>query len=1077
MNISPNPELPPSIYNEILDTMQDAILSYSLVDRRFIYTNPAVEKVFGCRLQDHVDDPNFLQRIVHPDDLEAALISREKTLREGVSERESRIIWPDGQVRWLHYRTWINYDAQGRPIRANEIVQDITERKQAEAALRESEARLQMTLDATQAGTWEWTIPTGETKFNERWAEILGYTLDELAPVSIQTWLDLAHPEDLERSNARLEVHFTHQTPWYECEARMKHKDGRWVWVWDRGTVLEWSDDGRPLRMFGIHLDITQRKHLEKALRDSERKQAETALRESEERYRTTISTMSEGIVMQGADGAIQVCNTAAESILGLTADQMMGRTSIDPGWHAIHEDGSPFPGETHPAMVTLRTGKPQHRVIMGVHKPNGEMAWISINSQAVINPGETHPAAVVASFTDVTEQRQNEAIIQQQRKDDRQMQVYLKALHNATIRLTRTETLDEFYRVAVEEALNEFGFERVGLLLYDPADGTAVGTYGTDAAGNLVAEYDLRLAPDNLTGILKRTLDREERFAFEENTPLFANQKPIGMGQNAVATLWNGEALGWLAIDNAIHHRPITKAQLDVLGLYALTVGSLLSRKRAENDLRESEQRYRLLAENIQDVIVKLSPDGIFTFVSPSSYGLTGHHPKELVGTLAKDAVYPEDAQVAPHALNQALESGATFFTFPHRLPHKDGHYVWVEVTNTIVRDAETGTPLEIIGIIHDITERRQAEEALRESEARYQSVVQTQSELICRYQPDLTLTFVNDAYCRYFDKKPEELIGRSFLELVPESERQATKAFYEELVRTRGETTYEHQVVHANGKICWQLWTDKVILDDADEVIAIQAVGVDITERKQAEAALEQALAQEKQLGELKSRFISMTSHEFRTPLAAILATTETLTHYRQRMDDMQIDYRLDKIRQQVNHLKDTMEEVLILDRIQAGRLRFEPVVGDLDELCQAIIEEFQSRPEYRQRIVYRCMNVPVMALFDQRLMRQIVSNLISNGLKYSPPHTAVQIELAHDAEIIRFQVSDNGIGIPADDLTRLFEPFHRADNVGTISGTGLGLSITKKAVEAHKGSITVESAENQGTTFTVVLPLVNE
>jgi PAS domain S-box-containing protein len=134
-----------------------------------------------------------------------------------------------------------------------------------------------------------------------------------------------------------------------------------------------------------------------------ELKRLKTDLEEEQVRYKSVIHALAEGIVIQLANGTIVTCNASAERILGLTADQMMGRTSLDPRWRAIHEDRSPFPGETHPAMITLRTGKPQSDVIMGVHKPDGSLTWISINSVPMFRDGEAQPYAVVASFTDIT--------------------------------------------------------------------------------------------------------------------------------------------------------------------------------------------------------------------------------------------------------------------------------------------------------------------------------------------------------------------------------------------------------------------------------------------------------------------------------------------------------------------------------------------------------------------------------------------------------------------------------------------------------------------------------------------------
>ncbi len=136
---------------------------------------------------------------------------------------------------------------------------------------------------------------------------------------------------------------------------------------------------------------------------------AAIALQESEIRYQSVIEAMAEGVVIHGRDGSIQACNPAAERILGLSADQMMGRTAMDPRWRAIHEDGSPFPGETHPTMISLYTGQPLNGVIMGVHKPDDTLAWVSINSRALIHPNESVPYASVASFVDITERKRLE--------------------------------------------------------------------------------------------------------------------------------------------------------------------------------------------------------------------------------------------------------------------------------------------------------------------------------------------------------------------------------------------------------------------------------------------------------------------------------------------------------------------------------------------------------------------------------------------------------------------------------------------------------------------------------------------
>lgn len=244
----------------------------------------------------------------------------------------------------------------------------------------------------------------------------------------------------------------------------------------------------------------------------------------------------------------------------------------------------------------------------------------------------------------------------------------------------------------------------------------------------------------------------------------------------------------------------------------------------------------------------------------------------------------------------------------------------------------------------------------------------------------------------------------------------------------------------------------------------------------QKKAQDALIQALDKEKELNELKSRFVSMASHEFRTPLASILALTETLSAYRHKLPDEQIERRLGKIQEQVGHLKDIMEDVLLLARMQARRVEFNPVILNLDALCRSVLDEFRSQPTVTHPIDYVCDEALQEVRLDRKLMRQVISNLVSNAIKYSSADKAIVVRLERNTPMLILTVHDEGIGIPETDLEHLFEPFHRASNVRAISGTGLGLVIVKESVELHGGTITVESEVGKGTTFTIRIPVIN-
>jgi PAS domain S-box-containing protein len=244
------------------------------------------------------------------------------------------------------------------------------------------------------------------------------------------------------------------------------------------------------------------------------------------------------------------------------------------------------------------------------------------------------------------------------------------------------------------------------------------------------------------------------------------------------------------------------------------------------------------------------------------------------------------------------------------------------------------------------------------------------------------------------------------------------------------------------------------------------------DISERRRAEHALQEALAREKELSQLKSRFVSLVSHEFRTPMSIIQTSTDLLKMRLARMKLDVADDKLDVIGLQVQYMATLMDEVLSLERIQTGRMKFEPVRQDVVGVCQQIISELNT-PDSK-RLALTLPDPPLEMDVDKRLLRLILHNLLSNALKYSPADTPVHCQLVLHTDGVQFEVTDHGIGIPEDEQPCLFEPFHRASNVGSTPGTGLGLSIVKHAVDLHGGRLALTSRPGEGTSLRVWLPL---
>jgi diguanylate cyclase (GGDEF)-like protein/PAS domain S-box-containing protein len=277
-----------------------------------VYVSSNIASVLGYTPEECTAADFRFADLIHPEDLPGIAQDVANKLAQGVDEFEQayRLHHKHDGHTWFQDFTRVERDAAGEVVSIHGYLFDLSQRKQLEMALADERNRLQAVIEGTRSGTWEWNVQTGETRFNARWAEIIGYRLDELAPVSIETWAHFVHPDDLARSNAVLERHFAGEIDYYESEARMRHRDGHWVWVLDRGRVFEWDQDGRPLWMAGTHQDISTRK----------------APEESHRLAAAVFDHALEAIMITDADRRILDVNGAFSRITGYARDDVVGR-------------------------------------------------------------------------------------------------------------------------------------------------------------------------------------------------------------------------------------------------------------------------------------------------------------------------------------------------------------------------------------------------------------------------------------------------------------------------------------------------------------------------------------------------------------------------------------------------------------------------------------------------------------------------------------------------------------------------------------------------------------------------------
>lgn len=371
---------------------------------------------------------------------------------------------------------------------------------------------------------------------------------------------------------------------------------------------------------------------------------------------------------------------------------------------------------------------------------------------------------------------------------------------------------------------------------------------------------------------------------------------------------------------------------------------------------------------------------------------------------------------------------------------------------------------------------ERYQAIDALHKSEERYRTVIENAGVGVVVVQ-DERMVFGNPRLARILGHPLEYLLAQPFTATLHPDDAPAMVERHRR--RLRGEAVEPHfsfRIVTARGEVRWlDLSAVKIEWGKADATLLFV---VDATARVRAEQSQRLTLQKQVELNETKSRFISMTSHEFRTPLAIIHGSVELLRHYEDRLPAEKKRLAWTKIEDAVDRMTRMLEHVQAIGHAQAEPLECKPTRVDLAAFCELLLEELHSLMGAQSERVAWQLRLPPPGLcymLDESLLRKIIGNLLTNAVKYSPDGGVLGFSVEESGEQLVFTVADQGIGIPEQDQASLFQSFYRASNVGPIVGTGLGLSIVKEAVACHRGRIELDSEVGKGSRFTVMLPLV--
>ena len=995
------------------------------------YINTTGAKLFGAASREELIGKPLLD-FTHPDYREILEAHIRKIQREGKAELiEEKFIRLDGQVIDTEL-TGIPGTYQGKPA-IQIAIRNVTDRKRTEERLRLLESVVVNANDAVLIAEAKTIDEPGPRIMyvNDAFTQMTGYSFEE---VQSKTPRLLQGPKTdravLNKIRAALKA-------WQPIRAELINyrKDGSEFWV-ELNLAPVANETGWYTHWISIQRNIT------------ERKRAEEILRQSEQRFRFLAEAVPQQVWTAQPDGGLNYVNQRTLDYFASTCEQVLGS-----GWqHFVHPDDLPRCSQSW--NRTLETGKLYEIEFRLKNATDGIYRW-HLGRALPMHDEEGRIAIWFGTNTDIDDYKRAEEAL---RLNDRAM----AATSNGIV-------ISDASKPGHPIIYCNPAFERM-----------------TGYSQNEIVGYNCRFlqGADTDPAVreqIRQALRQEQECRvtiknYRKDGTAFWNELAISPVKDA-----NGQLTHFIGVQADITERKQTdeallRAKVAEAAKQALET-EIIERMRVEKALRKSQRKLATLIDSLPGIVFSCDKDSKWSmkYLSEGCLTVTEYTSEELIGNgrgSYNTIIHAEDLAKVHKAMEIAIANKQSYVV-EYRIHTKSGQVKWLWEKGSKLFD-DKGEVLGIEGFISDITERKLAEDNLQKSQAMLRLVMDTIPQSIFWKDRNSVFLGCNHNFARSVGMtSPEDIVGKTDYDLHCQQEQAD---FFRECDRIMETDTPEYHIVQpllqADGKQVW-LETNKIPLHDLEKnVVGILGTFEDITERKRAEEEIRKALEKEKELGELKSRFVTMASHEFRTPLSTILSSAEIIRKYSHKLSEEKKLQHLEQIQFAVKNMTQLLNDVLLIGKAEAGKLEFQPISINLVQFCCALVEEIQITTN-THTIAFVSQSECTTACMDEKLLRHIFSNLLSNAVKYSPSGGTVHFNLACEQEKAIFQVQDKGIGIPAAEQANLFDAFHRASNVGTISGTGLGLAIAKKSVDLHGGTIAVNSEVGVGTTFIVTIP----
>jgi PAS domain S-box-containing protein len=931
--------------------------------------------------------------------------------------------------------------------------------------------------------TWDPRLPAGTTAtpyVSPQVEQILGFTAEEWT-ADPELWIRQIHPDDRDRV-IEASNHADRTGEPFAVEYRHLKKDGSVIWVRDESVVIERDHDGRPCLAQGVMYDVT------------ERKRAEHELGQAEERYRTLVEQLPV-VVYQDAIDEVSTAlyiSPQYERVFGFAPDARLR----DPNFWIDHL----HPGDRDRILElsnwTNETGEPFSAEYRFIGR-EGRVVWVRDEAE-LLRDADGKPLMWQGVLIDVTARKHAEDALV--RRDE-----VMQAIGFAAARFLKTDD----WGAALPDVLERLGtasgagrvyvFEnvrlpdrRTGMRLHrqwfapglEPAAG---GSAQVVAYEDGFTRWEEVLSTGaELHGLARDLPDAEREHLAAEGV----------LAQIVVPVFVGDEWWGFLGFDDFHDERVWPLAEVEALKAAADTLGSAIGRARiehqrveeraerrhAEHQLREAEQRYRTLVENLPAATYIDLVDDVSTtlYISPQVEAIWGYTPAEWATDpdLWIGALHPGDRDrvldaVRRHNLGEPFEE-------EYRFRAKDGRWTWVGDHATVVRD-ETGTIAFSQGAMFDVTERRQAEEQLREAEERYRAIVEHVPAAIYVDVPDgsMQTRYVSPQIEQIMGCTPAEFIAQPnlWLDLIPDEELRAEmrETYLDAIRERRPGWSGEYLIRRPDGREVWVHDETTFVTDERGEPLFLQGVMYDVTERKHAEQALRESEQRERdaaerlrEMDEMKNTFLAAVSHELRSPLTSILGLSLTLE--RQTLSASDQSDLLGRLAMNARKLDRLLKDLLDIDRLSRGIVTPKCRTADLSAIVRRTVESLDVLGE--RSILVRAD--PVVLFVDPPKIERIVENLVMNAVRHTPPEVAIWVSLWPQDGGAVIAVEDDGPGVPHAIRGEIFEPFRQGPTASAHSpGTGIGLSLVAMFAELHGGRAWVEDREGGGASFRVFLP----